>query len=514
MSTITRQQVRHSAIETDAAKIARIEAVAREWQRLVRWQTHRLRPPEMVGFAARPRSVVKAFRASPERAEFALLSSHLQQEAITHACAIVAGGWEQAATKVRGRIGQRRVTGRISDLEAHELHWLLRWPSHLATVLAAELVVPDDERFATNDHARLDRWLRAALLRARPGSPGIRHALWFSTDAMTYRASLRDARFPAWISLPTLDKGRPVRIPLAGDGISHLAEGKTLRVSVERDTHGRARIALRYAVMTEVAPRAGSIVAGADKGITTILTVTESDDRVATSHGATYGATLSSIAAAMRRPNRSRIWAQAKVDPEGRADLTRHNLGNVKRERRTRRAEARLRQLHNVAIKDALRVHPEVSTLAVEDLGFSHTTDRGSRENRRLARWAKGQLQRDLERLSEANGVGLKVVNAAYSSQACPVCSWTERANRRGPAFRCRRCGHAGSSDAVAASNLRSRASDPEITRFMPFVVVKQTLLRRAAARADALGPAEDHGAAPGMTTIGHEAERPASSAA
>jgi hypothetical protein len=155
---------------------------------------------------------------------------------------------------------------------------------------------------------------------------------------------------------------------------------------------------------------------------------------------------------------------------------------------------------------------PRSRPLAVEDLGFSHHTDRGPSANRRLARWAKGQLQRDLERLSEANGVGLKVVNAAYSSQACPACSWTERANRSGPAFRCRRCGTAGSSDAVAASNLRSRASDPEITRFAPATLVRQVLLRRAAERAEALGlqlESEDHGAAPGMTTARHATESP-----
>jgi hypothetical protein len=43
MSTITRSRVRHSAIETDAAKVARVEAVAREWQRLVRWQVRSTR---------------------------------------------------------------------------------------------------------------------------------------------------------------------------------------------------------------------------------------------------------------------------------------------------------------------------------------------------------------------------------------------------------------------------------------------------------------------------------------
>jgi putative transposase len=517
MSTITRSQVRHAAIETDAAKVARVEAVAREWQRLVRWKVHQLRAPEAIGLAARPRSVVKAFRASPERAEFSTLNSHLCQEAITHACAIVAGGWEQAAGKVRSRIARRRAAGRTSDTEAHELNWLLRWPAHLGEIMAGEVVIPEDARFAANDHAALDVWLRAGLRRARPEQPWPRHSLWYAADAMTYRATLREGEhFPSWISLPSLERGHPVRIPLAGAGISHLAEGKTLRVSVERDAKGRKRIVLRYAITTEVAARTGGVVAGADKGITTVLTVTESDAEYATSHGTTYGPTLTVIADAIRRPNRGRLWAAAKsADEKTARRLRKHNLGNAKRDRRRRSAEARLRQLHNLAIKEALRAHPEVSTLAVEDLGFIQTTDRGSAANRRLARWAKGQLQVDLERLSEAHGVRLQVVNAAYSSQACPVCSWTERANRKGPAFRCRRCGTAGSSDAVAASNLRSRASDPEITRFTPFAAVKQVLLRRAAARAEALGlPTEDHGAAPGMTTARHGIESPVPNAA
>ncbi len=427
-----------------------------------------------------------------------------------------AGGREGAA-----RIGRRRAAGRITDLEAHELNWLLRWPAHLALILDGTAVVADDERFTANDHARLGRWLRSALLRSRPEPPRLHHATWFSADAMTYRAGLRPGdHFRAWISLPALERGKPVRVPLAGDGIDHLAEGRTLRVSVERDTHGRKRVVVRYAVEIQITARTGTARAGADKGIATALTITGSDDRAATSHGTAYGPTLTAISDQMRQPNRGRVWAEQKTaasagDHDKARQMRHRNLGNVKRERRQRKAEARLRQLHNGAIKDALRTHPDVTDLAVEDLGFVTTTDRGSRENRRLARWAKGQFQRDLERLSEADGVRLKVVSAAYSSQCCPACSWTERANRQGQQFRCRACGYAGSSDAVAASNLRARISDPEIGRFTPFAVVKQILLRRAADRAEALGlTTEDHGAAPGMTTARHEAECPSSSAA
>ena len=88
-----------------------------------------MRTPTSIALAASPRVVVKAFRRSPERALFSDLNSHLQQCAITHACSIVDGGWEQAGAKVRSRIGARQAAGHINDVEAHELNWLLRRPA-------------------------------------------------------------------------------------------------------------------------------------------------------------------------------------------------------------------------------------------------------------------------------------------------------------------------------------------------------------------------------------------------
>ncbi|MEU5729554.1 zinc ribbon domain-containing protein [Streptomyces antimycoticus] len=47
----------------------------------------------------------------------------------------------------------------------------------------------------------------------------------------------------------------------------------------------------------------------------------------------------------------------------------------------------------------------------------------------------------------------------AYTSQRCPRCGHTERANRPDrDRFRCRRCGLAGLADVVAGVNVRDRA--------------------------------------------------------
>ncbi|MFA3837972.1 zinc ribbon domain-containing protein [Streptomyces aureus] len=56
-------------------------------------------------------------------------------------------------------------------------------------------------------------------------------------------------------------------------------------------------------------------------------------------------------------------------------------------------------------------------------------------------------------------GVPFLEVDPAYTSQRCPRCGHTEKANRRSrDHFCCRRCGLAGPADHVAGVNVRNRA--------------------------------------------------------
>ncbi|MCT7355467.1 zinc ribbon domain-containing protein [Streptomyces sp. 15-116A] len=56
-------------------------------------------------------------------------------------------------------------------------------------------------------------------------------------------------------------------------------------------------------------------------------------------------------------------------------------------------------------------------------------------------------------------GVPFLEVDAAYTSQRCPRCGNTDRANRPDrDRFCCRRCGLAGPADVVAGVNVRDRA--------------------------------------------------------
>jgi IS605 OrfB family transposase len=159
--------------------------------------------------------------------------------------------------------------------------------------------------------------------------------------------------------------------------------------------------------------------------------------------------------------------------------MRRHNLRQEKQRRRRASERAALKDQVNAAVKDLFASSPDVSRIAVEDLWFRGKAFRTATLNRRLLRWMKGHLQRRLMYVAELNGVELVAVNAAYTSQTCPRCWFTASTNRTADRFECRSCGYTGSADAVAATNVLRRGSDPVITRFTPKRIVKRILEER-----------------------------------
>jgi putative transposase len=76
----------------------------------------------------------------------------------------------------------------------------------------------------------------------------------------------------------------------------------------------------------------------------------------------------------------------------------------------------------------------------------------------------------------EDNRVSYRKVPPAYTSQRCSVCGHTERGNRNGEKFLCRKCGYACNADINAAKNIEFRcasrpygaASKPEKSLILP----------------------------------------------
>ncbi|MFD4609270.1 RNA-guided endonuclease TnpB family protein [Streptomyces sp. NPDC058440] len=98
--------------------------------------------------------------------------------------------------------------------------------------------------------------------------------------------------------------------------------------------------------------------------------------------------------------------------------------------------------------------------IAVEELGGIRERVRLRRDQRgTLSSWPFHQLGQHLAYKARRAGVPFVEVDARHTSQRCPRCGHTERANRPDrDHFRCRRCGLAGPADVVAGVNVRDRA--------------------------------------------------------
>ncbi|MFE7239843.1 zinc ribbon domain-containing protein [Streptomyces sp. NPDC057580] len=98
--------------------------------------------------------------------------------------------------------------------------------------------------------------------------------------------------------------------------------------------------------------------------------------------------------------------------------------------------------------------------LAVEELDAIRDRVRLRRDQRgTLSSWPFHRLGQHLAYKARRAGVPFLEVDATYTSQRCPRCGHTERANRpTRDRFSCRRCGLAGPVDVVAGVNVRHRA--------------------------------------------------------
>ncbi|WP_328632906.1 RNA-guided endonuclease InsQ/TnpB family protein [Streptomyces sp. NBC_00356] len=155
---------------------------------------------------------------------------------------------------------------------------------------------------------------------------------------------------------------------------------------------------------------------------------------------------------------RYRSWSARK-----RAELQRRNTRSANR-RLARRAEKEHRHATHVnhrISKEIVAVAQRTGRgIAVEQLdGIRERVRLRGDQRATLSSWPFHQLGAHLAYKARQAGVPYIEVDPSYTSQRCPRCGHTERANRpTRDHFRCRRCGLAGLSDVVAGVNVRNRA--------------------------------------------------------
>ncbi|MFG3287753.1 RNA-guided endonuclease InsQ/TnpB family protein [Streptomyces sp. NPDC048179] len=189
---------------------------------------------------------------------------------------------------------------------------------------------------------------------------------------------------------------------------------------------------------------------GVDRGIVNLAT---------TSDGTNYQG---------RRLGRYRRW-QARKRAELQAKQTRSATRRLSY--RTQKERRHAAQMNHRISKEIVSVAQRTGRgIAVEELGGIRERVRLRRDQRgTLSSWPFHQLGQYLIYKARRAGVPFLEVDAAYTSQRCPCCGHTERANRsHRDHFRCRRCGLAGPADVVAGVNVRDRARSAWVFITMP----------------------------------------------
>ncbi len=115
---------------------------------------------------------------------------------------------------------------------------------------------------------------------------------------------------------------------------------------------------------------------------------------------------------------------------------------------------------HGIAKRVVAKAQQLCCGIALEDLqGIRDRIKARRRHRAKLHNWTFGQLRQFIVYKAAQAGVPVVFVDPANTSRTCPVCGHVDKRNRRSQSeFQCRRCGHAGPADVIAARNIRAWA--------------------------------------------------------
>lgn len=183
-------------------------------------------------------------------------------------------------------------------------------------------------------------------------------------------------------------------------------------------------------------------IIGVDMGIVNIAT---------TSEGKVYSGDQAT------RTRKKYAKLKASLQSVGTWNAKKHLKNVAKKERRFKK------NLNHTIAKDIVSTAKDTTqAIAIEDLdGIRQRGNPAGKAHRdSLDRWAFHELRSFIEYKAKIAGVPVYAVDPHHTSQMCPICGHTSKANRRTQAdFACTRCGHTMNADLNAAINIQYRAA-------------------------------------------------------
>ncbi|MGH9841057.1 MAG: RNA-guided endonuclease InsQ/TnpB family protein [Blastocatellia bacterium] len=398
------------------------------------------------------------------------LPVHLSDLAVKDAFEAEEKYWASIAAEIRPRIGSREWT----DEQKHYAFWLLYDPHRFSSLIPGKAPVNEKISLSVPQRKQVQNYLRRRARRMMGERPRVRIVRSFVLDNTLY--SVSQTLSSQILSIASLEKGERIAIPLKGEGeikgnirLVLMAETRSVEVHVSFDV--------------DVPANTSNGVVAVDVGLTEVFVDDEGDH---------YGEEIGEIGKKDARQlnvkgkKRNKLGAlREKYMSQGKKKKARHikryNLGTKKKQELKRRTKMSLENQINRAINEILKKR-QPTIIVTEKLDFRGKAQ--SKEmSRRVNQWRRSTLKERVEFKASAAGCRREQVNPAYTSQMCPQCGYLDKANRKGEAFQCLNCEHAGDADHIGAQNLKSRYFDSRITLYTPKETVREILLKDYNAR-------------------------------
>ncbi|WP_163566062.1 transposase [Helicobacter suis] len=275
----------------------------------------------------------------------------------------------------------------------------------------------------------------------------------------------------SWLSIPSLIKGKRIKIPL--NTTRQFAPSGTLRLIIRNDI-----LEIHHSYEKESKADCGDKTLGLDKGYSEVFV-----DSEGCFYGKGLGKFLTQESDFLKTKNqrRQKLLSLArkyqKLGKKSKASsILKNNLGRKKLNKHYSRQKSKLKTMIWTACH---QVVDKAKSIVCEDLTSSFSKKSTSKNtNRRLNSWVKGTIASALEFVSKCRGSTLHLINPAYTSQCDSFCHNLLLGYRQGNCFY-RENGEVVQADYNAARNILARYFDKEISRFTPHREVKVILLRR-----------------------------------
>lgn len=278
----------------------------------------------------------------------------------------------------------------------------------------------------------------------KPNFKRINMALDSKVALISKKINGKAKSFDYWIRLSTVNKGKPIRIPLQSNDYFETIKGKTknfCQVNLKNNNDISFSL-IKDVQKPEYIPETPCVAL--DIGLVSLFATDKGDILGKTVYPLLkeYDALISSLAS-----NRQRQGLPVRSP---RYDRLVSNL-----------REFLKNEINRVINRLIETYHP--AKIVIERLDF-RSPNLSRRMNRLLSLFGKAIITKKLTDIQEKFGITITETNPAYSSQECSVCGYVDKDNRLSQSvFKCKCCNSGIHADVNAGRNLRKRSSLPGI---------------------------------------------------